>query len=66
MAKYGMSMCVLGMSEEFKGDGIAVNALWSRTGMLANVLYVEYLYKDSILPTLCFTKSCFFNSQSIL
>ena len=32
MAKYGMSLCVLGMAEEFKGDGIAVNALWPRTG----------------------------------
>lgn len=31
MSKYGMSMCVLGMSEEFKNDGIAVNALWPRT-----------------------------------
>jgi citronellol/citronellal dehydrogenase len=31
MAKYGMSMCVLGMAEEFKCDGIAVNALWPRT-----------------------------------
>ncbi|CAN2194035.1 FabG Dehydrogenases with different specificities (related to short-chain alcohol dehydrogenases) [Candidatus Nanopelagicaceae bacterium] len=31
MAKYGMSMCVLGMAEEFKRDGIAVNALWPRT-----------------------------------
>lgn len=31
MAKYGMSMCVLGMAEEFKLDGIAVNALWPRT-----------------------------------
>ena len=31
MAKYGMSMCVLGMSAEFKRDGIAVNALWPRT-----------------------------------
>ncbi|PHS73480.1 MAG: short chain dehydrogenase [Cycloclasticus sp.] len=31
MAKYGMSMCVLGMSEEFKADGIAVNALWPCT-----------------------------------
>jgi citronellol/citronellal dehydrogenase len=31
MAKYGMSMCVLGMAEEFKQDGIAVNALWPRT-----------------------------------
>lgn len=26
-----MSMCVLGMAEEFKRDGIAVNALWPRT-----------------------------------
>ncbi|XP_002737974.1 hydroxysteroid dehydrogenase-like protein 2, partial [Saccoglossus kowalevskii] len=31
MAKYGMSMCVLGMAEEFRSDGIAVNALWPRT-----------------------------------
>ncbi len=31
MAKYGMSMCVLGMAEEFKERGIAVNALWPRT-----------------------------------
>lgn len=31
IAKYGMSMCVLGMAEEFRGDGIAVNALWPRT-----------------------------------
>lgn len=33
MAKYGMSMCVLGMAEEFKDDGIAFNALWPRTGI---------------------------------
>ena len=31
MAKYGMSLCVLGMAEEFRRDGIAVNALWPRT-----------------------------------
>jgi len=31
ISKYGMSMCVLGMAEEFKKDGIAVNALWPRT-----------------------------------
>jgi citronellol/citronellal dehydrogenase len=31
LAKYGMSLCVLGMAEEFKPDGIAVNALWPRT-----------------------------------
>jgi citronellol/citronellal dehydrogenase len=31
MAKYGMSMCVLGMAREFHESGIAVNALWPRT-----------------------------------
>ena len=31
MSKYGMSMCVLGMAEEFRSRGIAVNALWPRT-----------------------------------
>lgn len=33
MAKYGMSMCMLGMAEEFAGDGIAFNALWPRTAI---------------------------------
>jgi citronellol/citronellal dehydrogenase len=33
MSKFGMSMCVLGMSEEFKREGIAVNALWPRTAI---------------------------------
>ncbi|CAH0701059.1 unnamed protein product [Spodoptera exigua] len=33
MAKYGMSMCVLGMAEEFKQDNIAVNALWPKTAI---------------------------------
>ncbi|XP_078573691.1 hydroxysteroid dehydrogenase-like protein 2 isoform X2 [Branchiostoma floridae x Branchiostoma japonicum] len=33
MAKYGMSMCVLGMAEEFRHDGIAVNALWPQTAI---------------------------------
>ncbi len=31
MAKFGMSMCVLGMADEFAKDGIAVNSLWPRT-----------------------------------
>ncbi len=31
MAKFGMSMCVLGMAEELRRDGIAVNALWPKT-----------------------------------
>jgi citronellol/citronellal dehydrogenase len=31
MAKYGMSMCTLGMSAEFAAQGVAVNSLWPRT-----------------------------------
>jgi citronellol/citronellal dehydrogenase len=31
MAKYGMSMCVLGMAAEFRDAGVAINALWPRT-----------------------------------
>jgi citronellol/citronellal dehydrogenase len=31
IAKYGMSMCTLGMAEEFREDGIAFNSLWPRT-----------------------------------
>lgn len=33
MAKFGMSMCVLGMAEEFRRDGVAFNALWPRTAI---------------------------------
>jgi citronellol/citronellal dehydrogenase len=33
MAKFGMSLCVLGMSAEFAADGVAFNALWPRTGI---------------------------------
>jgi citronellol/citronellal dehydrogenase len=31
IAKYGMSMCTIGMAEEFRDDGVAVNSLWPRT-----------------------------------
>lgn len=33
MAKYGMSMCVLGMAEEFKDSKVSVNALWPQTAI---------------------------------
>lgn len=33
MAKYGMSMCVLGMAAEFADRGVAVNALWPKTAI---------------------------------
>jgi len=32
IAKCGMSLCVLGMAEELRSDGVAVNALWPKTG----------------------------------
>lgn len=33
LSKFGMSLCVLGMAEEFRAAGIAVNALWPRTAI---------------------------------
>ncbi len=42
MAKYGMSMCVLGMAEEFKDDGISVNALWPKTGIVCSVIHLIF------------------------
>lgn len=54
MAKYGMSMCVLGMAEEFRGAGIAVNALWPRTAVataaVANLLGGDAMVKQSRKP----------------
>ena len=42
MAKYGMSLCVQGLSQEFRKQGVAVNALWPETGIataaVANLL----------------------------
>jgi citronellol/citronellal dehydrogenase len=40
IAKYGMSMCVLGMAEEFREAGIAVNALWPRTTIATAALQI--------------------------
>src|SRR3546814_2018046 len=39
MAKFGMSMCVLGMAEEFRGK-VAVNALWPRTAIDTDAMNV--------------------------
>jgi len=38
MAKYNMSLCMLGMAAEFKADGIACNALWPRTGIATSAI----------------------------
>jgi citronellol/citronellal dehydrogenase len=54
LSKYGMSMCVLGMSEEFKPLGIGVNALWPRTiiatAAVQNLLGGEASIKRSRRP----------------
>ncbi len=50
MAKYGMSLCVLGMAEEFKPAGIAVNALWPRTVIATAALA---MLGDAVKPENC-------------
>lgn len=56
MAKYGMSMCVLGMAEELRAKGVAVNALWPRTviatAAVANLLGGDSSLKLSRQPTI--------------
>jgi citronellol/citronellal dehydrogenase len=42
MSKYGMSMCTLGMAEELKADGIAVNSLWPRTTIATAAVAVHF------------------------
>ena len=54
MAKYGMSLCVLGLAEELKKDGIAVNALWPRTTIatsaIANIVGGAAMMRSSRKP----------------
>jgi citronellol/citronellal dehydrogenase len=54
IAKYGMSLCVLGLAGELRGKGIAVNALWPRTTIATaavnNLLGGDMLMKASRTP----------------
>ncbi len=54
MSKYGMSMCVLGMAEEFREAGVAVNALWPKapiaTAAVQNVLGGEAVIRRCRKP----------------
>ena len=47
MAKYGMSMCVLGMAQEFMGK-VAVNGLWPKT-VIATAAVQNLLGGDSMM-----------------
>jgi citronellol/citronellal dehydrogenase len=54
MAKFGMSMCVLGLSGELKSSGVAVNALWPRTTIataaVGNLLGGDAMMRASRTP----------------
>jgi citronellol/citronellal dehydrogenase len=56
MSKFGMSMCVLGMAEEFRERGIAVNALWPKTviatAAVQNLLGGDAMIRHSRQPTI--------------
>ncbi|HEY8246709.1 MAG TPA: NAD(P)-dependent oxidoreductase [Hyphomicrobium sp.] len=62
IAKYGMSLAVLGLAEELKGDGIAVNALWPRTTIataaIRNVLGGEAVVRMSRTPDIVADAAC--------
>jgi citronellol/citronellal dehydrogenase len=54
IAKYGMSLCVLGFAGEFRGRGVAVNALWPRTTIataaIRNIVGGEAMLRASRTP----------------
>jgi citronellol/citronellal dehydrogenase len=55
MSKYGMSMCTLGMSEEFKAAGIAINSLWPKTTIATAAVEVNFpkeVYQASRKPSI--------------
>ncbi len=57
IAKYGMSLCTLGMAAEFADDGIAFNSLWPRTivstAAVQNLLGGEEAMKRARTPDVC-------------
>jgi len=81
-SKYGMSLCVLGMAEEFRSAGVAVNALWPRTviataalAMLGGLVKPEQCRTPEILADAahailtCDSRSCsgnFFIDEEVL
>lgn len=56
IAKFGMSLCVLGMAGEFRSQGVAVNALWPRTAIataaVQNMLGGDKVVRRSRLPAI--------------
>jgi citronellol/citronellal dehydrogenase len=55
LSKYGMSLCTLGMAEEFKQDGIAVNSLWPETAIATQTIKDHFspkVYAGSRWPSI--------------
>lgn len=48
MAKYNMSLCMLGMAEEFRADGVAFNALWPRTAIATAAVQFALTGEESL------------------
>ncbi|MEM1262584.1 MAG: NAD(P)-dependent oxidoreductase [Pseudomonadota bacterium] len=68
IAKYGMSLCVLGMAGEFRSHGIAVNALWPRTTIataaVQNLLGGDEMVNRSLKPEVMGDAAYFILSQA--
>jgi citronellol/citronellal dehydrogenase len=62
MAKYGMSLCVLGHAEEFRDDGIAVNALWPLTVIQTAALQMI----PGVLPKHCRTPAIMADAAALI
>ncbi len=82
MSKYGMSMCTLGMSEEFRDQGVAVNSLWPKTTIATQAIKVFFPFlmdksrKPSIMADAAYhiitqdsktvTGNCFLDEEVLL
>ena len=64
MAKFGMSMCMLGMAAEFKRDGIACNALWPRTVIATSA--IEFAVGDAAMLQACRTPAIMADAAHLL
>ncbi len=50
MAKFGMSLLVLGLAEELQAASVAVNALWPRTTIATAAVEFALLGRDALMP----------------
>lgn len=65
MSKFGMSMCTIGMADEFKDQGIAVNSLWPKTTIATQAIQVffPFLMEKSRKPSIMADAAYYIISQ---